>query len=206
MTKRLIIPGLNGSGPDHWQTHWLADIENAELVEQENWHRPSLKDWLSNLESALVGNPGSVLIAHSLGAILVARLAQSAAADHVAGALLVAPCDISRTNRLHNDALQFGTMPVGRLPFPSIVVASRNDPYMSIAAASSFASMWGSGFVDIGNAGHINVASGFGRWEEGYVLASGFERTLSAGASTTARRASLARPALTPALATSNVY
>jgi predicted alpha/beta hydrolase family esterase len=65
-------------------------------------------------------------------------------------------------------------MPRLALPFPSIVVASRTDPYMHFSAASHFAGIWGSALVDLGDAGHINVASGFGRWPEAYALASAF--------------------------------
>jgi uncharacterized protein len=176
MASYLVVPGLNGSGEGHWQIHWLADLANSFLVEQAIWSRPSELDWLATLEEAIVAHPGSIIVAHSLGCVLTAGLANSPVAEHVAGALLVAPCDIGRTEKLHPDRLDFQTMPRERLPFPSIVVASRNDPYMSFAAARSFAGAWGSGLVDLGDAGHINVASGFGRWPEGYALASGLER------------------------------
>ena len=61
-------------------------------------------------------------------------------------------------------------MPRGRLPFPSIVVASTNDEYVSVARAREFAEWWGSELVLIGDAGHINGASGYGPWPEGEAM------------------------------------
>lgn len=174
MTATLILPGLNGSGETHWQQHWLDDHEDAFLVEQEHWTHPVLEHWLYNLESELVAHPGAVLVAHSLGCILAAKLAGRPSAEHVAGAILVAPSDIGITNEKHPGLIEFGEMPRARLSFPSILVASRTDTYMSFETSREYAELWGSGLVDLGDAGHINVASGFGRWEDGYVLASCF--------------------------------
>ncbi len=70
----------------------------------------------------------------------------------------------------------FAPLPRHELGFPSIVVASRNDEYMSFAKAEALSHVWGSGFVDLGHAGHINVASGFSRWPEGIILASSLHR------------------------------
>ncbi|MEO9338188.1 alpha/beta hydrolase [Mesorhizobium sp. SB112] len=175
MTATLILPGLNGSGETHWQRHWLDDHDDAILVQQEHWSHPVLEDWLYNLESQLLAHPGAILVAHSLGCILAASLAGREAAEHVAGAILVAPCDIPPTREKHPGRIQFSDMPRARLPFPSILVASRDDPYMSFDTARKYSNIWGSGLVDLGNAGHINVASGFGRWEDGYALASSFK-------------------------------
>ena len=47
------------------------------------------------------------------------------------------------------------------------MVASSNDPWVSPERAKYFANNWGSEFINIGNAGHINAASGYGRWEKG---------------------------------------
>ncbi|HSU93561.1 MAG TPA: alpha/beta hydrolase, partial [Gemmatimonadaceae bacterium] len=57
-----------------------------------------------------------------------------------------------------------------RLPFPSIVVASTNDEYVTIERARFFANAWGSSFVNIGEAGHINSASDLGNWPRGREL------------------------------------
>lgn len=81
MTTTLILPGLNGSGEEHWQRHWLMEHDDAVLVHQEHWDRPVLEDWLYNLESELIAHPGAVLVAHSLGCVLAAKLAGRPAAE-----------------------------------------------------------------------------------------------------------------------------
>ncbi|PYE90084.1 RBBP9/YdeN family alpha/beta hydrolase [Phyllobacterium leguminum] len=181
MTTTLIIPGYRGSESDHWQRQWLLDDSSAKVVEQEDWENPVLSDWLYVLEAHLAEHPGSVLVAHSLGCVLVAHLANRPAAAHVAGALLVAPADSEKMTRQDRIFASFTPLPRQPFPFPSIVVASRNDEYMSFAKAQALADVWGSGFVDLGRAGHINPASGFGYWPEGMILTSSFrQRTLIA--------------------------
>ena len=61
----------------------------------------------------------------------------------------------------------FAPVPLERLPFPSIVVASSDDPYVSLERAEAFARGWGSRLVTIGAAGHINTDAGYGEWPEG---------------------------------------
>ncbi|MBJ3786942.1 RBBP9/YdeN family alpha/beta hydrolase [Devosia sediminis] len=171
----LIVPGLNGSGEDHWQQHWLVDHPGAILVEQVGWSNPQAGRWLHRLEQAVIAHPGAVLVAHSLGTILAARLATSSVAPLVGGALLVAPADIERTSALHARTYEFGTLPMSPLPFPALVVGSRDDIYMSLDKARALATAWGAPLVDLGHVGHINVASGFGRWPGGYELARQIE-------------------------------
>lgn len=176
MSRILIIPGLNGSDTGHWQRHWLEDDPDALLVEQECWSHPVLWHWLHKLEADLMANPGAVLVGHSLGAVLIANLVNSPAAQHVDGALLVAPADLHAAAGRHPGRIDFGPMPRKRLPFPSILVASRTDPYMSWLKAREYAGIWGSGIVDLGDAGHVNVASGHGRWVEAYAMAQSLSR------------------------------
>ena len=169
----LIVPGLNGSGPGHWQQYWLEDDPGAALVEQADWINPQAERWLQRLEQAVAANPGALIVAHSLGAILAARLATSAVAPLVGGVLLVAPADIERAASLHARTYEFGTLPTSPLPFPALVAASRDDIYMPHAKAQQLSRLWQARLVDLGNAGHVNVASGYGRWAQGYDLAHG---------------------------------
>jgi len=176
MPTKLIIPGLNGSGEGHWQDHWLQDDPDAILVEQRDWSRPDLIEWTSNVEKALARHPGSILIAHSIGAFIAANLATRPCRHLVKGALLVAPCDLLRVSSIHPGAVELRPMPAVTLPFPSILVGSRNDPYMAFENAKAYADCLGSDFIDLGRAGHINVDSGYGRWKKGYRLAARLER------------------------------
>lgn len=164
----LIVPGLNGSGEGHWQRHLLEDFDEAQLVGQVDWVNPQADRWQQRLEEAVTANPGAIIVAHSLGTMLTARLARSSVAHLVGGALLVAPADIERTSELHARSYEFGNIPTDVLPFPALVVASRDDIYMSLDKAVSLAKTWGVPLIDIGYVGHINVASGFGRWTQGY--------------------------------------
>jgi len=176
MTTTLIIPGYKGSEAGHWQRQWLLDDARAKMVEQEDWENPVLADWLHVLEAHLAEHPGSILVAHSLGCVPVSHLAGRPSAAHVAGALLVAPADSERMARQDAKFASFAPLPRRELSFPSIVVASRNDEFMSFAKAEALANVWGSGFVDLGHAGHINPASGFGHWPEGMILTSSFHQ------------------------------
>ncbi|MQT12537.1 RBBP9/YdeN family alpha/beta hydrolase [Segnochrobactrum spirostomi] len=164
----LILPGLNGSSHGHWQRHFVETRAGARIVEQRDWDRPERTEWVATLSAAILqeGRP-VVLVAHSLAVALVAHLAATPIARHVAGALLVAPADVETPARTPEAVRNFAPLPRGRLPFRSTLIASRDDPYMDQARARTLAEDWGSLFVDLGNAGHINAASGHGPWPEG---------------------------------------
>ena len=57
-------------------------------------------------------------------------------------------------------------VPRARLPFPSIVATSRNDPLGRFERVAALARDWGSAYVDLGNVGHLNPASGYGDWPQ----------------------------------------
>lgn len=191
MIHTLIIPGYHGSPAGHWQRHWAADNPLVEIVEQEDFDHPVLTDWLHVLEMHLSSAPGAVLVAHSLGCALVAHLAGRPSASHIGGALLVAPADADGFAGEDPGFADFAPLPTAALPFPSIVVASRNDPFMTYSRVTALARLWGAGLVDLGEAGHINVASGYGPWPDGVILAEALR-----GRRTQAQTVPLSRPAL----------
>lgn len=166
MTRILIVPGLGGSEDNHWQSHLERAFPGAERVEQADWNRPDLEQWLHNLARAVERRPDAILVAHSLGCILVAHLAQRFPDLRVRSALMVAPADVEAARR--SKCLRaFAPLPRDALPFRNIVVASTNDPFMEIGRARVVAHSWGAEFVNAGSVGHINVAAGFGRWNGG---------------------------------------
>lgn len=167
MATTLIIPGLRGSEPGHWQDWWLRNDPNARLVAQRDWHDPRPGDWAGALVEATRADPYCWLVAHSLGAILVANLAAERLDLRVSGALLVAPADIEDASWTPPALRAFGPISLAPLPFPATVVASRNDPFARLPRARALARAWGARFVDYGDAGHINVAAGFGVWPDG---------------------------------------
>ena len=169
----LILPGLSSSGPEHWQTMWEQRDPSCRRVEQREWETPRCADWVTTLDDAVSRSAGDVvLVAHSSSCALVAHWARDASSRNVTkvrGALLVAPSDPEAPSYPEGPT-GFAPMPLARLPFPSIVVASRNDPYVSLERAREYAAAWGSELVDVGDAGHINAASGLGAWPTGYGL------------------------------------
>lgn len=165
----LILPGLHDSGPQHWQTLWLAGRPGFRRVEQDDWVTPRLADWASRLDAAAAAaGPEALLAAHSAACALVAHWA-AARPRPIRGALLVAPSD-SEAPSFPAGPTGFAPMPLAPLPFPSTVVASSDDPYVSLDRARLFARSWGSRFVGAGAAGHLNGASGLGGWPAGLAL------------------------------------
>jgi predicted alpha/beta hydrolase family esterase len=167
----LLLPGLGGSGPGHWQAIWRESAPDAHLVAQEDWNRPDPKSWIDRAAEEIEKTPGAILVAHSLGCALVAHLVDKRRDLLIGSALLVAPADVDDRLRTPASVASFAPMPLERLPFPTIVVGSSNDPTVSIGRAMLFAYAWGSRFVHMRDSGHINVASGFGPWPDGYRLA-----------------------------------
>lgn len=165
-TSIIIVPGWRDSGPGHWQTLWAERLPQARRVVQDDWHTPTRSAWVARLEETVLEQPGPVVIvAHSLGCITTAHMSPEAAA-RVRGALLVAPADPERRAVLSD----FAPVPYAALPYRSILVASSNDPYCPIRLAGAYARAWGSEFVRLQNAGHINVDSGHGEWPLGRAL------------------------------------
>jgi predicted alpha/beta hydrolase family esterase len=163
----LIIPGLGGSGPDHWQSRWQARLTSAHRVEQADWDRPHRAGWIARLDEAVISaTQPPILVAHSLSCALVACWAATCA-RRVHAALLVAPADVESDAYTPPEAHVFRPLPMTRLPFRTIVVASRDDPYVAFDRATAMAKAWGAELVDGGDAGHVHPASGYGEWPEG---------------------------------------
>ncbi|GAA4534583.1 alpha/beta hydrolase [Chelativorans composti] len=170
----LIVPGFANSGPDHWQSRWQARLPSARRVEQREWLKPVLEDWVSTLaETANAATRPLVLVGHSLGVPTIIHALPHIRAK-IAGAFLVAPPDVASPNIRPKHFMTFGPYPHQRLPFPSIVVASRNDHYASFETVEKLASAWGSLLLDAGEAGHINTDAGYGPWPEGGIAFARF--------------------------------
>lgn len=168
-TTALILPGVGNSGAGHWQTLWEAAHPSFRRVAQEDWERPERQAWVTTLEAAVAeAGPDVVPVAHSLGCLLVAHWARQSTRA-VRAALLVAVSDPLGT-AFPAEAVGFEPVPRERLPFPSIVVASDDDPFGPVAFAERCANAWGSRLVRIGAAGHINAASALGDWPDGLAL------------------------------------
>ncbi|KAB0332129.1 RBBP9/YdeN family alpha/beta hydrolase [Janthinobacterium lividum] len=166
----LTLAGLWNSGPQHWQTHWEARHPQWSRVPHREWQTPDKDEWVAELDRAIAAcERPPVLAAHSLACTLVAHWAASGSPHKIAGAFLVAPSDVEAPS-YPSGTTGFAPMPLQALPFPSLVVASGDDPYVSFARARAFAAAWGSDFTMIGDAGHINGDAGYGAWPDGEQL------------------------------------
>lgn len=162
----IIVPGWQNSGPSHWQSLWAERLPRVLRVEQDDWISPLRQPWVQRLCETIHQVAGPVVVvAHSLGCITTTHL-PSAVAARISGALLVAPADPERRGVLAD----FAPVPYQRLPYRSIVVASSNDPFCPVRLAGAYARAWGSEFVRLNEAGHINVESGHGEWPLGLAL------------------------------------
>ena len=170
----LIVPGYTNSGPDHWQTRWQAKLSTARRVEQAEWSKPVREDWIARVvEEVNRAERPVVLVAHSLGIPTVIHAIPELKRP-IAGAFLVAPPDVANPAIRPKHLMTFGPYPRDPLPFPSMMVASRNDPFGEYAHAEEMANCWGSVLVDAGESGHINAESGHGPWPEGTLVFARF--------------------------------
>ena len=163
----LVIPGYRGSEANHWQTRWEGRLSTARRVHQREWTKPVREDWVQAVADAVNESMRPVvLVAHSLG-VAAAVLAIPKFEKRVAGAFFVAPPEVTNPGLRPKHLMTFGPYPRDPLPFPSYLIASRNDPFSSYEAAEDIADAWGSMFVDAGESGHLNHESGHGPWPEG---------------------------------------
>jgi|SRR5689334_14456150 serine hydrolase len=164
----LIVPGFGGSGPEHWQTRWERADGSMVRIRMEDWNDRSCARWVEAIEAGIgsVGDP-VVVVAHSAGCLAFVHWA-ARYRRRVGGALLVAVPDPDGVN--FPAAEGFASVPLGKLPYPSIVVSSCDDPYGDPRYSKACAEAWGSELVDVGMAGHINAASNLGDWAEGMKL------------------------------------
>ena len=181
-TSIVIVPGWRDSGPGHWQSLWAERLPGAVRVQQDDWVTPSRQSWVASIARTITAqNQPVVVVAHSLGCIATTHLPPEAV-RRIRGALLVAPADPERRSVLSD----FAPVPYQPLPYRSVLVASSNDPYCPVRLAGAYARAWGSEFVRMQNAGHINTESGHGEWPLGVALLQSLTGDVSLSATTTA--------------------
>jgi hypothetical protein len=179
----LIVPGLTGSGPDHWQSRWERSLSTARRIVQDDWCRPSRDAWVPRIvEVARRARRPAVLVAHSCGVMAAVHAAHMLGPGPVVGAFLVAPPSEAAMDRLAGVDPALLPYPREPLPFPSVVVASRSDPYCGLEEAGDLALAWGSVLADAGEAGHLNSESGHGPWPEGALRFGVFLKSLKPAA------------------------
>lgn len=175
----LILPGRGNSSPDHWQSRWEMKLSTAHRVDQDDWDQPQRVHWVARiLQAVTAAHKPVVLVTHSLGGIAAVWAAHTAAPGKIAGAFIVAPPSDARIVEAPEIDNAFGPIPRSKLPFPAVVVASRNDQRAPYDWSEAIASAWGAEFVDCGEAGHISADDGYGPWPEGLLRFGQFMRHL----------------------------
>lgn len=168
----LIVPGYADSGPQHWQSRWLSHFSHSIKVFQKDWIHVERDAWVAALDAAIQKAIGPiVLVGHSLGCSAILAWVHShrgkKCLHKIRGAFLVAPPD-PQSDAFRALTIQgFDTLFLHQLPFPSILVASENDPFLSLEKAKAFAHAWGARCINAGKRGHLGDDSGVGEWEEG---------------------------------------
>lgn len=171
----VVVPGLGGSGPTHWQTHWEQAFPEWIRCEQRDWEHPGVEEWVETLGRTVALAPRPVVLAgHSLGVATIAHAAASGLLTKVDRAFLVAMPDVERADFPRDLCPGFSPLPRSPLPFPSTMVGSSNDPWTTSDRLRGFATVLGATYVDVGERHHIGTHSGLGAWEEGLGLFDGF--------------------------------
>lgn len=165
----LNLAGIYNSGPEHWQTYWQRDDARFSKLDHTSWDHPDRKVWVTELEARVQAlGPQTVLVAHSLACLMVAHWATSSNL-RVQGALLVSvPNPLGKS--FPEDAKYFDELPLSRLPFPTALISSDNDPYGTRKHMAMCANAWGSKLVPVSGLGHINAESNLGAWPAGKAI------------------------------------
>jgi predicted alpha/beta hydrolase family esterase len=170
----LAIPGRGNSKPDHWMSHWCRAFPNSSRVLQAEWDKPVPTDWIAGVDAAVAVAPRRVvLLAHSLAVATTVKWAAQASEAHlskVVAAFLVAASNVEDLDPSFDLIRPFAPMPMKRLPFPALVVASRTDPRVTLDKAQEFAAAWGADFADAGDLGHMGNEAKLGLWPTGLLL------------------------------------
>lgn len=173
MRYMITLPGIGGSGEDHWQSIWEKAEPQFMRFQPANWDEPDLEDWTHSLERAVKNcKRPPVLVAHSLACLLVVHWAMQSSSS-VAGAFLVSVPDPDGP-KFPSAAASFRVVPEKPLRFPSLVVASTDDPYATLAHVRMRCAQWEAKLVVAGALGHINASSGVMDWAQGRGLLEAF--------------------------------
>jgi len=175
MIHTIIVPGVGGSEYDHWQSKLQRELVSCSRVQQQDWNLPILKDWVAQFIETLNKAQDPVqIVAHSFGCLTtVAALAQHPEVTaKVRKVILVAPANPSRfgeagfaRNSLGNYEAYFHGL---KINVAAEMIISENDPWLDFENAQKLAKAWKIRPRNLGQVGHINVASGFGHFPEIY--------------------------------------
>jgi uncharacterized protein len=169
----ITVPGIGGSGEEHWQTYWEKKESAIVRFQPSDWDYPDLQDWIEALDRTIDLAPEPpVLVAHSLACLLVAHWAAQSR-KQILGAFLVSVPDPDGP-AFPAEAASFKNVPTAPLPFPALIVASTSDPFGTLEYSQRRSHEWRTGLVVAGALGHINATSGLAEWPQGFGLLQAF--------------------------------
>lgn len=183
----LLVPGIHGSGPTHWQSRWESQHTGVWRIPQRDWDHPVCAEWVAGIEAAVREQGASVvrapatpaarapeapvvLVAHSLGCLALAHwlaLAEPEALQRVAAALMVALPDPAGPD-FPAEACGFAPVPARVPALPIAVWTSTDDPYSPNGFGERLAAAWGVEHRSFGARGHLNASSGLGDFPEAW--------------------------------------
>ena len=173
----IFLAGIGNSEPDHWQSIWFRAL-GGRWVDHADWDRPRADDWVADLERTDPRSRRPQGVRSATASVACSRSSgPSATTTPISKARSWSRCPTSAGPT--SPKRRWGSRrptPAGRPPLPALVVASTNDPYASFASARSAAKAWGAALANVGDRGHINLASNVGAWDEGRAL---FDRFLA---------------------------
>lgn len=174
MVNLVFMAGIGNSEPEHWQSRWAKSHPGSVWVEPPSWDAPVRDQWVAALKrDALRASRPTVIVAHSLGCLVVAEAAEDLAKSGVVGAFLVSVPD-TEGPKFPSCAVGFKHATSLALPIKSMIIASTDDPYGSYEHSARVAKLWGSTLAAVGAKGHINSGSNVGDWVEGQRLLKDF--------------------------------
>ena len=175
MIHTVIVPGVGGSEHDHWQSWLQRQLKSCSRVQQQDWNKPVLHEWIEQFVKTVQAIQEPIqIVAHSFGCLTtVAALAQHPELNQkIKNLVLVAPANPARfgdtgfARESQNDYQQYFHQL--KLQVPTQMIISENDPWLNFQDALQLAKAWKIRPKNLGQVGHINVASGFGPFPEIY--------------------------------------
>lgn len=174
----LFLPDNAEPSPGHWQWRWRQKLSTGRFVLPHAQHAPERAGWVDVVSEAVnAAERPVVLVGHGHG-VLAGIAALPRYTQRIAGAFFAGPVDLDAETAPVSSPHGWPEQVRSRLPFPAMLVASRNDPACSYEAAERLAAGWGAMLLDAGEAGHIDEAAGYGPWPEGSMAFAQFLRKL----------------------------
>jgi uncharacterized protein len=169
----LVLPGWQGSGPDHWQT-WLVtqlreqgrDVRYADLPDIDH---PRLLPWLAALRDSLSDLPadGFDIVFHSLASVLwLHHAADPGDSPRPARVALVSPPSPATAIA---EIAEFFPPPIDivavrKAADGTVLVGGDDDPYVPEGLAEAYGRPLKIATTIVPGGGHLNSDSGFGPW------------------------------------------